>query len=436
MQGIRARLIWLATLLATAAVTIPATAQAGAGDDAHFLVHQQSANNAGVPSSDVVACPTGEVALGGGVRYFSFPKDIVVRAGGPLSSTGGFLEEGGLPSQFQNLVQNVGTQPRTAVSYAICSASTDAKSVRMVKFTAAKGAGDFPIGRAVATCPTGQRAIGGGVIAENANYAGFVMANGPVDETSQVSSTNDGDVPVGWLGAVKGDEGDRFRVYAICSATSTATVQVESLVLAPNTGGHTGLTCPTGQRALSGGVIDDAGYAWIVSSAPGSATNYASAGTPGIAGGWHGSVWSIVGSNVLFKVAGVCESATAPNAPPPTIDPGDPAPPEPPAGGEPDTVSNQFEIGRFYRDKEKGRGAIVLAVPGPGTVTLRSSKLRYQVNVAKKAEDVGLSVLAAKGPPQEKLLRKGKLKAKVQLTFIPDGGSPSVQKEKLKLIYE
>ena len=58
------------------------------------------------------------------------------------------------------------------------------------------------------------------------------------------------------------------------------------------------------------------------------------------------------------------------------------------------------------------------------------------MNVADKAEDVGLSVLAAKGGPKQKLLRTGKLKAKVNLTFIPDGGSPSVQKEKLKLIYE
>lgn len=435
MRGIRTRSMWLAPLLAVTAVTIPASAQAGAGDDAHFLVNQVTANNGTVPTSHVIACPIGEVALGGGVRYSTFPKDIVVRAGGPLSDTGGFLEEGGFPSRFQNLVQNLGTQPRSMSSYAICSASTDAKSVRVIKFTAVKGTGDFPIGRAVATCPTGQRAIGGGVIAENANYGGFVMANGPVDETTQVSSTNDGDVPVGWMGAVRANEGDRFRVYAICSPTSTATVQVESMVMAQNTGGHTGLTCPTGQRALSGGVIDEAAYAWIVSSAPGSATSFASAATPGIAGGWHGSVWSVVGSNVLFKVAAVCESPTAPNAPPPVIDPGDPAPPEPPAV-VPDTVSNQFTIGRFYRDKDKGRGAIVLAVPGPGTVTLKSSKLKYQVNVAKEAEDVGLSVLAAEGQPRKKLLRKGKLKAKVKLTFIPDGGSPSVQKDKLKLIYE
>ena len=106
----------------------------------------------------------------------------------------------------------------------------------------------------------------------------------------------------------------------------------------------------------TGGVIDDATYAWMVSSAPGGVGNYASAGTPGIAGGWHASVWSIVGATCCSR-SPLCARARPPGiSPPPTIDPGDPAPPEPPVGGEPDTVSNQFEIGRFFRDKDKGLG--------------------------------------------------------------------------------
>jgi hypothetical protein len=383
---------------------------------------------------DTISCPTGELALGGGVRYFSFPKDIFTRAGGPVNEVNNLLEDGGVPNRFQSMVQNLGDQTKKMVSYAICSAGTDASVVRATTFTARKGSGDFPIGRATAKCPVGQVAIGGGVYPENPDYSGFIMANGPIDETSSVSSTNDGTVPRGWLGAARGSEGDTFRVYVICSPTSTATVQVESMTLAPNTGSHTGVVCPTGQRALSGGIIDDATYAWMVSSAPGNATSWASSVNPGIASGWHGSVWSIVGSNVLFKVAVVCEGAAAPNAPPPVIDPGDPPPPEPPAV-VPDTVSNQFKVGRFYRDKDKGTGAIVLNVPGPGTVTLESKKLKYQVNVAARAKDIGLSVLAAPGKPKQKLLNRGKLKAKVKLTFIPDGGSPSSQKQKLKLIH-
>ena len=164
-------------------------------------------------------------------------------------------------------------------------------------------------------------------------------------------------------------------------------------------------------------------------------------GTPGIATGWRGFVWSVVGSNQEFKVAAVCE-APSPGSPPlPPTDPGEPAAPVNPAEpGNPGTpenpVSNDFDVGKFFRHKDKGIGAIVLAVPGPGTVTLRSTKFKSQANVATKAEDVGLSVLPKKGAAKAKLFRTGKLKAKVKLKFYPDGGAPSSEKTKLKLIYD
>ena len=189
MRGIRTRAGWLIPLLAVLALSIPASAQAGAGDDAHFLVHQQNAPNAGLPTKDTISCPTGELALSGGVRYFTFPKDIFIRAGGPVNEVSNLLENGGVPSRFQSIVQNQGPQSKTMVSYAICSANTDATVVRATTFTALKGSGDFPIGHATATCPTGQVAIGGGIYPENPEYSGFIMANGPVDETSSVSST-------------------------------------------------------------------------------------------------------------------------------------------------------------------------------------------------------------------------------------------------------
>ena len=66
------------------------------------------------------------------------------------------------------------------ISYAICSANRC--DVRAAGFRA-QGLRRFNTGRATATCPSGQRAIGGGVFPENPGYTGFVMANGPVDET-------------------------------------------------------------------------------------------------------------------------------------------------------------------------------------------------------------------------------------------------------------
>ena len=221
----------------------------------------------------------------------------------------------------------------------------------------------------------------------------------------------------------------------ICSATSTATIQIAS-VSHRRPGRPHGSRLPDGSARALGWRPRHAPYAWLVSSAPGGPGYYASAGTPGIASGWRGYVWSVVGSNQEFKVAAVCEGPTAGNAPPPLMDPGEPAPPEPPSRRPPRPVSNDFNVGQFFRHKDKGVGAVVLNVPGPGTVTLRSNKFKSQANVAKKAEKVGLSVLPKKGAAKDKLFRTGKLKAKVKLTFYPDGGSPSSEKTKLKLIYE
>jgi hypothetical protein len=439
MQGTGTRVTWLFPLLALVALSFPASAVAGAGDDAHFLVQSVQLPNNGTVLSNKVVCPAGERATGGGVRWHSFTKTLSIRGGGPLSSAATVLDNGGIPTMWENRAMNLGTSPSsTMINYAICSGETDNAVLRMGRFAIAQDANGFPTGRSTATCSTGERVIGGGVVPEAGSQA-FVMASGPVDETGQVSSTTSGDIARSWTAAVLGTQGDVWRVYAICSPTSTATIQTASVIVSagqgPGSGASatTGVRCPEGQRALSGGVIDNAPYAWLIASAPGGPTSYASSGTPGIATGWRGYVWSQVGNNVEFKVAAICEAPTA-NAPLPPVDPGEPAPPATP--NEPDVVSNSFKIGRFYRDKEKGRGAIVLNVSAPGTVTLTSPKLKPQVNVATEPGDIGLSVKAAGGPPREKLLRKGKLKAKVKLAFFPDGGSPSEQKEKLKLIHE
>ncbi len=440
--GIRTR--WIVALGAALTLVGASGAQAGAGDDAHFLVQQQTIPNNGSAFSNVVQCPIGERAIGGGLRWFSFPSTLSIRGSGPVGSDSLLLADGEVPAGWQNRAVNLGSQSQTMISYAICSAGTDATTVKAVEFAVVRDSNGLNTGRATAACPNGQRAIGGGVTPTGPGHTAFVTSSGPVDETLQVSSTTSGDVARGWFALINGPLGERWRAYAICSATSTATIQTASVVVTAGQGGaagSTGVSCPTGQRALSGGVLDTAPYAWLVASAPGGPGAYASGGTPGIATGWRGYIWSVVGSNQEFKVAAVCE-APSPGSPPlPPTDPGEPAPPVNPAEpGNPGTpenpVSNDFDVGKFFRHKDKGIGAIVLAVPGPGTVTLRSPKFKSQANVATKAEDIGLSVLPQKGPAKDKLFRTGKLKAKVKLKFYPDGGAPSSEKTKLKLIYD
>jgi hypothetical protein len=434
VQGIGFRAGWLAALTAGLTLSAAGLAQASAGDDAHFIPLTTPASNSGVATTQSVPCAANERAIGGGVRFFSFPKSLAIRRSAPVASAGSLLDDGGTPGAWSSTITNTGSSSVTMISYAICSASTDATQVKETTFATGTDANGFNTGHATATCPTGQRAIGGGVLA-NPGSVGFNMANGPVDETGTPSSTVSGDIPRGWFGAVNatgGSLGETYRVYAICSTSSTATVQLASVVASAGSGQgsgvsvSTGVSCPTGERALSGGVIDDAPYAWMIGSAPGGPGSYSSSANPGVATGWRAFVWSQVGNSVEFKVAAVCEAASSPATPPPPVDPGDPSEPQPP--------SNVFTIGKFFRDKDKGTGAVVLNVPGPGTVALQSSKLRSQANVATEAGEVGLSVLPRSGRPKHKLRNTGKLKAKAFLKFTPEGGTTSTQKDKLKLV--
>jgi hypothetical protein len=437
MQGsvtIAKRSTQLAVLTAALVLGIAASAQASAGDDAHFIPQTTSAENAGVATTNAVPCPGGERAIGGGVRFFSFPKTLTMRRSGPVGSDGSLLDDTGAPSKWSSTIVNGGSSSVTMISYAICSASTDATQVREATFATGTDANGFNTGHTTVSCPTGQRAIGGGLVPQPGSL-GFSMANGPVDETGTPSSTVSGDIPRGWFVAVNatgGNLGEQYRAYVICSTNSTATIQLASVIASAGQGQgsgvsvSTGVDCPTGQRALSGGIIDNAAYAWMIGSAPGGAGSYASSVNPGIATGWRGFIWSQVGNGVEFKVAAVCEAASSPATPPPPIVPADPSEPLPP--------SNVFTIGKFFRDKDKGTGAVVLNVPGPGTVALQSSKLRSQGNVATEAGEIGLSVLPRSGKPKHKLRNTGKLKAKTFLKFTPEGGTTATQKDKLKLV--
>jgi hypothetical protein len=115
-----------------------------------------------------------------------------------------------------------------------------------------------------AQCDPGQRAIGGGVGMASAN-TNYMIASAP--RARSIAATVDGSVADGWLVAIR--NGTTFDLvessYAICSASSDASVQVEELILpaaAPGpvaSYGERAVQCPPGQRALSGGVTATTG---------------------------------------------------------------------------------------------------------------------------------------------------------------------------------
>ena len=110
---------------------------------------------------------------------------------------------------------------------------------------------------AMATCPPGRRVVGGGAgAASNGSFEEGVQVSGPVDETGSTANTITGDVGRSWLASVKDDGSDRlYAVFALCSATSDATIAQSNIGLAANAiKGSGDSTCPPGTRVVGGGV--------------------------------------------------------------------------------------------------------------------------------------------------------------------------------------
>ena len=108
----------------------------------------------------------------------------------------------------------------------------------------------------MATCPTGRRVVGGGAgPASNGAFGTVVQVSGPVDATGNTADTNTGDVGRGWLASVKDDGQDRqYAVFALCSATSDATIAQSNIPAGANAIGTGDSTCPNGTRVVGGGV--------------------------------------------------------------------------------------------------------------------------------------------------------------------------------------
>jgi len=112
------------------------------------------------------------------------------------------------------------------------------------------------VGDATATCPDGRRVVGGGVAPTDSSKSHGqveVVQSGPVDATGRPANTETGDVARSWLASVFTP--GEYRVFAICSATSDATVVAAPV--SPNGPGSLvpGIaTCPAGTRAVGGGV--------------------------------------------------------------------------------------------------------------------------------------------------------------------------------------
>src|SRR5215218_201991 len=182
------------------------------------------------------------------------------------------------------------------------------------------------IGEEYAVCPGQQRALGGGVV-QSGRLAGAVAASGPLAETKDAANTVSGDIAKRWYAAGVNGYGEKlsFKVFAICSATSDATIEakqftVEGAAPGPVTNSKTGeayAVCPGNMRALGGGVIQSGSpnALYVRASGPLAETKDAANTVSGdIAKRWYARVNDMGTHNepVHWKVFAICSAPPGP----------------------------------------------------------------------------------------------------------------------------
>ena len=139
-----------------------------------------------------------------------------------------------------------------ATAHPLAKAATPGSdaTIQATTFTVAAG----KVGDATATCPDGQRVVGGGVAPTDPSTTNeLVVQSGPVGQTGRPATTETGDVARSWLASVFGQ--GEYRVFAMCSATSDATIVTGPVTKDPNASLAQGVaTCPVATRAVGGGV--------------------------------------------------------------------------------------------------------------------------------------------------------------------------------------
>jgi streptogramin lyase len=108
-----------------------------------------------------------------------------------------------------------------------------------------------------------------------------------------------------------------------------------------------------------------------------------------------------------------------------------PSPPPPSNGG---CTDNAFDFGKPKKNKKKGTAKLPVDVPCAGTVELAKTKKVKADEELAEAEGEEKLAIKAKGKAKRKLNKKGKAKVKAEVTYTPDGGEPSTQEKKVKLV--
>jgi Ca2+-binding RTX toxin-like protein len=160
-------------------------------------------------------------------------------------------------------------------------------------------------------CPEGSRVVGGGVGQSQSTSPtfGYIQQSGPLS-----ANNRSGEVARVWHAAVFNNSGAGTRTYwvfALCSATSKATVQVNPFTVEPRTVNGASVDCPAGNRVVGGGLaqLDPVSppFGWVQGSGPVDATGTtANTDSGDVAEGWYASVFNFGATARNFHVYAIC----------------------------------------------------------------------------------------------------------------------------------
>jgi hypothetical protein len=170
-------------------------------------------------------------------------------------------------------------------------------------------------GEAFAVCPGTKRVVGGGVVQSGSANRLSVLASGPLDATGVTLNTDDGDVAKQWYAAVGNFSGAErtFRVYALCSGASDATIKETQFTVAPDTTGEAFAVCPGTKRVVGGGVVQSgsARRLWVRASGPLDATGFTLNTDDGdVAKQWYAAVLNGDDTERTLRVFALCSDAS------------------------------------------------------------------------------------------------------------------------------
>ena len=295
-----------------AAGSLGAARSAGPGDDATVAAKEFSVVLYSIGDA-VATCSAGERVLGGGIGQTGPTSPIFgrVQESGPVDETGATVrtDSGDVPRSWYASVYNYASQRNYRV-FAICSASSDATVVAKVFTVPHEKAGD-----AVASCPSGRRVLGGGVgqSGPTSPAFGWIQQSGPLSDAGSTAGADSGDVARSWYASVYNSGSQRnYRVFAICSARSDATIQAKVFSVEPGTVRDEIVACPAGQRLVGGGVGQtgptNSKFGLVQQSGPlGPSGATATTKTGEIGRYWYASVFNFEqGARRDYKVFAIC----------------------------------------------------------------------------------------------------------------------------------